>query len=168
MFRHPVIARASSTFILCGLASSASQLFIDSNLDPDKSIRFAVAGSFSIVPIWFGWTHLLNESSPILKRIALEAFLFGPMYLASMLWWSSTLADQRVSMNSVRTVRERLLPLYIDALKVVPLYNALVWFAVAPPMRGYALTGCQFFWNIYLAWFIDNSISPKGALHHIV
>jgi len=49
------------------------------------------------------------------------------------------------------------LGLYLDALKVVPAYNAFTYFAVAPHMRGYALTGFQFCWNIYVSWYVDNA-----------
>lgn len=157
-FRHPILSRASNTFILCGLSSSASQLFLSSNIDPDRSVKFALSGSLSIIPVWFAWNAVLSDTSSIAKRIAVEAFMIGPIYLASILWWNTTLTDQRIGAHSFETVKNRFIPLCLDALKVVPAYNLIVWFAVAPPMRGYALTGCQFFWNMYLSWFVHNSI----------
>lgn len=162
--RHPVIGRLSNTFILCGLADGASQLFLSSpsRVDPERSVRFALSGSLSVVPVWFGWNLLLANQESVLRRIMLEALLFGPLYLSSLLCWSGTIAT-RSPVEGFRVVKQSALSLYWDALKVVPLYNALVWFVVAPHMRGYALSGCQFFWNIYVSWFVDNALGRKSA-----
>lgn len=149
--RHPVVAKASSLFIVCGLADGASQVFFADPLNPERSVRFALSGSLAVVPVLLANTVLPPTST--VQRIALEACVFGPMYLSSLLCWNAALAGK----NPLNTVQKRFIPLYWDALRVVPVYNAVVWFAIAPHMRGYALTGCQFFWNIYVAWFVDKS-----------
>jgi hypothetical protein len=158
--RHPVIGRASSTFILCGGADVTSQLFLKSPafIDPDRTIRYSLSGSLSVVPVWFGWNQLLNgplnSTQGLLKRIFMEAFLLGPLYLSSVIWWNTALRTHNM-VDGIRAMKESFLDLYIDALKVVPAYNAFTYFAIAPHMRGYALTGFQFLWNIYVSWFVD-------------
>lgn len=166
--KHPIIGRASSTFILCGCADVTSQLFLSdpTSLDPDRSVRFSSAGALSVIPIWFGWSRLLATGSivdakSLLRRISLEAFLFGPLYLSSLLWWSGALKSGNM-VEGFHTVRRSAFSLYLDALKVVPAYNAFTYFAIAPHMRGYALTFFQFGWNIYVSWFV-NQACDKAA-----
>lgn len=167
--RHPVIGRASSTFILCGGADVASQLFLQtpSAVDPDRVVRFSLAGSLSVVPVWYGWNKLLSgpltDSISMIRRIAMEALLLGPLYLSSVLWWNTTLRTQD-PVDGLKAIRESAFELYLDALKVVPAYNALTYFAVAPHMRGYVLTGFQFLWNIYVAWFVNDVGSRYGPM----
>lgn len=162
-FRHPLVNRVSSTFILCGCSDVTSQLFLNTpvSVDPDRVIRFSLSGSFSLIPIWFGWnslvsSHLSNGPVGLAKRIAMEAFLFGPLYLSSLLFWTTTIKSQN-PVQGLQSIPHSLLPLYLDALKIVPAYNAFTYFAVAPHMRGYALTGFQYLWNIYVAWYVDNA-----------
>jgi hypothetical protein len=163
-FRHPVIGRASSTFISCGIADASSQLFLTTpaTVDPDRTIRFSLSGALSIVPVWFGWNALLNRpvdsAAALVRRVGLEALLFGPAYLISVLWWNGLL-DRGNWQEGLRAIREGAVGLYIDALKVVPAYNAVVYFVFAPHMRGYGLMGFQFLWNIYVSWFVQNSIT---------
>ena len=140
-----------------------SQLFLNTpvSVDPDRVIRFSLSGSFSLIPIWFGWnslvsSHLSNGPVGLAKRIAMEAFLFGPLYLSSLLFWTTTIKSQN-PVQGLQSIPHSLLPLYLDALKIVPAYNAFTYFAVAPHMRGYALTGFQYLWNIYVAWYVDNA-----------
>lgn len=158
--RHPVFGRASSSFILCGCSDVTSQLFLNTPavVDPDRTIRFSLAGSLSVVPVWFAWSKLigvpLSDLQSLAKRVAMEAFLLGPLYLCSLLWWSATLRTQN-PVEGMKSIRNSAFELYLDALKVVPAYNALTYFAIAPHMRGYALTGFQFLWNIYVSWYVD-------------
>ncbi len=163
ILRHPVIGRASSAFILCGSADVTSQLFLNSpvSVDPDRSIRFSLAGSFSVIPIYFGWNSLVSPylssgAAGLAKRIALEAFFFGPLYLSSVLFWTTWMKSQNF-LSGLQSIRSSFLHLYLDALKVVPAYNAFTYFAIAPHVRGYALTGFQFLWNIYVAWYVDDA-----------
>lgn len=158
--RHPVFGRASSSFILCGCSDITSQLFLKTPavVDPDRSIRFSLAGSLSVVPVWFAWSNLIGVPSSDLKslakRVAMEALFLGPLYLCSLLWWATTLKTQN-PVEGMTSIRDSAFGLYLDALKVVPAYNALTYFAIAPHMRGYALTGFQFLWNIYVSWYVD-------------
>jgi len=158
--RHPVIGRASSSFILCGIADATSQLFLKSPavVDPDRAIRFSLAGSLSVIPVYFAWNKLLNaplnDVQSLARRILTEALLLGPLYLSSILWWSTSLRTHN-PLDGLYTIKDSAFRLYLDALKVVPAYNAFTYFAIAPHMRGYALTGFQFLWNIYVAWYVD-------------
>jgi hypothetical protein len=170
-FRHPLIGRASSTFILYGCADIASQLFLSSpaSIDPDRAIRFSSAGALSVIPVWFGWNRFLSapvvDAKGLLRRIVLEACFLGPLYLSSILWWSGTFRNGDL-MDGFTVVNQSAFSLYLDALKVVPAYNAITYFAIAPHMRGYALGFFQFFWNIYVSWFVDNActqIPPKRS-----
>lgn len=158
--RHPVFGRASSSFIICGSADVASQLFLKTPavVDPDRTVRFSLAGSLSVVPVFFAWNKLLgapvNDLQSLSRRIAMEAFLLGPMYLCSVLWWSSALRTQN-PVEAFNCVKTAAFPLYLDALKVVPAYNAFTYYAIAPHMRGYALMCFQFIWNVYVSWYSD-------------
>jgi hypothetical protein len=168
--RHPLVSRASSTFILCGCSDVVSQLFLSSppSVDPDRAVRFSSAGALSMIPVWFGWSRLLSgpigDAKSLLRRIGLEAFVFGPLYLSSLLWWSATIKTGDM-IQGFDTIRRSAFSLYLDALKVVPGYNAFTYFAIAPHMRGYALTFFQFGWNIYVSWFVNEACSktrPPG------
>ena len=103
----------------------------------------------------------------MVRRIALEALLLGPLYLSSLLWWNTTLKTQN-PLDGLRSIKDSGFELYLDALKVVPAYNAFTYFAVAPHMRGYALMGFQLLWNVYVSWFVDAAGKrygpPKTAL----
>lgn len=162
LLRHPVVSRAASSFMLCGASDVTSQLFLSSpaRVDAERAVRFSSAGALSVIPVWFGWNQLLGspvlDAKSLLRRIAVEAFLLGPLYLSSLLWWSATIKSGDV-MNGFSAVKNSAFSLYCDALKVVPVYNAVTYFAVAPHMRGYALTFSQFFWNVYVSWFVDDA-----------
>jgi hypothetical protein len=90
------------------------------------------------------------------RRIALEAFIFGPLYISSLLWWTTTFKTGDI-MNGFNCIYDSAFCLYVDALKVVPAYTAFTYFAIAPHMRGYSLTAFQFVWNVYVAWFVDDA-----------
>ena len=160
--RHPVINRTASTFILCGGADATSQLFLSSpaTIDPDRTVRFAASGSLSVIPVFFAWGRLLStpltDAASMVRRVAVEALLLGPLYLSSVLWWNASLRTLN-PVDGFRAIQKSAFSLYLDALKVVPAYNAFTFFAIAPHMRGYALTTFQFFWNIYVAWFVDDA-----------
>ena len=166
--KHPLLGRVSSTFLLCGTADVTSQLFLSTpaRVDPDRSVRFSAAGALSVIPVWFGWTKLFNapilDLKSLLRRIAGEAFILGPLYLSSMLWWNSTLRTND-PVEAFTVVRTSAFSLYLDALKVVPAYNAFTYFAIAPHMRGYSLTFFQFMWNIYVSWFVNEATRPRSA-----
>lgn len=142
----------------------ASQLFLSSpsTVDPDRAVRFAASGTVSVIPVFFGWSKLLSgpvtDAASMVKRIAFEALLLGPLYLSSLLWWNTSLKTSN-PIDGFKTIQQSAFPLYLDALKVVPAYNAFTYFAIAPHMRGYALTTFQFCWNIYVAWFVDDASS---------
>ena len=169
-WRHPVIGRAASTFILCGSADVSSQLFLSTpaRVDPDRAVRFSSAGALSVVPVWFAWNQLLGspvlDAKSLARRILVEACLLGPLYLSSLLWWSATLKSGNL-LDGFQVVKKSAFSLYLDALKIVPTYNAITYFAVAPHMRGYALTFFQFFWNMYVSWFVDDACTsfPKSS-----
>ncbi len=163
ILRHPVVSRASSTFILCGCADITSQMFLNTpiSVDPDRAVRFSLSGSLSVIPVWFGWNtlvsqHLTGGALGLAKRIALEAFIFGPLYLSSILFWNTTMKSQNPKLG-FSSIPDSFLPLYLDALKIVPAYNAFTYFAIAPHVRSYALTGFQFLWNIYVSWYVDDA-----------
>ena len=144
----------------------ASQLFLSSpaTVDPDRAIRFSSAGALSVMPVWFAWSKFFQnpimDARSMVKRVAIEAVLLGPLYLSSVLFWSGTFRSGNV-IDGLRTAKQSAFSLYIDALKVVPAYNAFTYFAIAPHMRGYALTVFQFMWNIYVSWFV-NDASNRG------
>ena len=162
--RHPLIHRASSTFILCSGADVTSQLFLSSpvTVDPDRVVRFATSGTLAVIPVFFGWSKFLGgpvtDAASMLRRVAMEALLLGPLYLSSLLWWNTSLKTLN-PVDGLRSIQQSAFSLYLDALKVVPAYNAFTYFAIAPHMRGYALTAFQFCWNVYVAWFVDDAAS---------
>lgn len=162
MFRHPLLGRITSTFILSGSADTVSQLFLSSppRVDPDQTVRFASCCSMSVVPVWFGYNRFVGTDTSILARIGIETFVLGPMYLGSLLWTNGVIATRDV-MEGSRIVRREFLSLYWDAVRVVPVYSGLIYFAVAPHMRGYALTACQFGWNMYVSWFVSDTVRNR-------
>lgn len=143
-----------------------SQLFLSSpvKVDPDRAVRFSLAGALSVMPVWFAWSKFFQnpivDARSMVNRIAIEAVVLGPLYLSSLLFWSGTLRSGNI-VDGLRTVKQSAFALYMDALKVVPAYYAFTYFAIAPHMRGYALTAFQFIWNIYVSWFV-NEASSQG------
>lgn len=138
----------------------ASQMFLNDppRVDPDRVIRFASSCALSVVPVWFGFQRMSDPGMTVWKRMAMETFILGPVYLSSVLFWTKLIESPNTPLHAFDNSRQNFLALYWDAIRVVPVYNAFTHFVVAPHMRGYALSGFQFVWNMYVSWFVQDSL----------
>jgi len=127
--------------------------------DAGRTVRYALAGTVSLVPLFSIWYRFIDRKLdrrywPI--KLVLECVTVGPLYLALLLG-NEEMLKSRDGGKAVNAIKEKWTNLYVESLKVVPIYQAVNYAVIPSHLRIYWLNGCQLLWNVYASTILHKT-----------
>lgn len=151
---RPLATKAVTTFCVFGASDTTAQILTgEERFDPGRVLGFATCGAVITAPYFHMWYKFLDGRLPGTTywycKLFMDAMMAAPVYIVCLL------AAQRCLADTPRwdELQQDAKALWIDGLKVCPGYQALNFLLVPPAYRLQWMNGCQFLWNIYVAYF---------------
>mmetsp|Transcript_96363 Transcript_96363/g.244846 ORF Transcript_96363/g.244846 Transcript_96363/m.244846 type:complete len:202 (+) Transcript_96363:68-673(+) len=172
--RRPLAVKSATTCCIFSASDTCAQLINPQVKEQDlrRTLDFALCGAGLTAPFFHGWYLILDARLPGKRfwpiKLAMDATLAAPVYIFLLMGMQRCLRLVGGS-ESPDNLRWEAWPteaysLWVDGLKVCPAYQAVNFALVPPAYRVQWMNGCQFFWNIYVAYICGHAKEQERSL----
>jgi protein Mpv17 len=130
--------------------------YVLQRLDWLRVLRMATVGAVVVGPACHYWYQFLDKYIPskqplqVAKKILVDEFIFGPVYLGAFFVSISTL-EGMTPQQTIEKIKKEYIPTFKMDVTVWPPAQAINFFFVPAPYRVLYISCISLFWNAYLS-----------------
>jgi protein Mpv17 len=155
--RHPMLKGMAVYAVIWPTSSVVQQIINKEQIDPKKSLRFFMFGTFFVAPTLFGWIKLTTAMWPSMsiktgvQKAVVEQFSYGP-FAGICFFTLMTLMEGRGFDAAKEEVKEKFPKTYKVGVCYWPIVQVINFSFIKERNRVPFVAMASFLWTIFLAY----------------
>lgn len=155
--RHPMLKGMAVYAVIWPTSSTVQQIMNKEKLDPLKSLRFFLFGTFFVAPTLFAWIKITTAMWPVMglrtgiQKAVVEQFSYGPMASVSFFTIISLLEGKNFS-EACQEVKDKFPGTFKVGVCYWPFIQVINFSFIKERNRVPFVAMASFVWTIFLAY----------------